>query len=165
MSLCRHAYACRHALPAAPPPACITHKTTATSTLSANTARTRTRTRPNIRTRQTTPSSSSPFNHVWISDDLLARLFRQFKLNHAQRRYGSQVPGPLEARRRLARRRNTAFAAAAGNFDPAVLAQQQLDMAALFGRNGREHMMKWGGGGVGDGGMCVSGSVQGYVGW
>ncbi|KAF9888207.1 hypothetical protein FE257_009202 [Aspergillus nanangensis] len=55
--------------------------------------------------------------------------------NHGQRRYESRVPGPLEARRRLARRRNTALAGIVGS--------GPLDgIECLFGRNGREHM-KW----------------------
>ncbi|KAJ6028468.1 hypothetical protein N7540_004044 [Penicillium herquei] len=71
-------------------------------------------------------------DHPWVSDDLLAATFRRFA--HGQRRHGSCVPGPLEARRRLARRRNTALAGFGGA--PAD------DIACLFGRNGREHM-KW----------------------
>ncbi|KAF3025221.1 hypothetical protein E8E15_004592 [Penicillium rubens] len=71
-------------------------------------------------------------DHPWISDDLLAATFRRFA--NGQRRHGSCVPGPLEARRRLAKRRNTALASLGGG--PAE------DIACLFGRNGREHM-KW----------------------
>ncbi|KAL4803752.1 hypothetical protein BDV18DRAFT_153622 [Aspergillus unguis] len=60
--------------------------------------------------------------------------FRRF-VNSQQRRYESRVPGPLEARRRLAKRRNTALASVAG-MGP------MDDIACLLGRNGREHM-KW----------------------
>jgi hypothetical protein len=78
--------------------------------------------------------SSTPFSdHVWISEELLTSTFRRFV--NGQRRYESRVPGPLEARKRLARRRNTALAGVAG---PGSFG----DIACLFGRNGREHM-KW----------------------
>ena len=77
------------------------------------------------------PSSAPPIDHPWVSDDLLAATFRRFA--HGQRRHGSRVPGPLEARRRLARRRNTALAGMGAPME---------DIACLFGRNGREHM-KW----------------------
>ncbi|WEW58038.1 hypothetical protein PRK78_003505 [Emydomyces testavorans] len=61
-------------------------------------------------------------HHVWISDALLARSFAQFAT--APRRYGSNVPGPLEARRRLARRRNANLAMVGGGsagVDPSLL--------------------------------------------
>ncbi|OOQ85235.1 hypothetical protein PEBR_26857 [Penicillium brasilianum] len=77
-------------------------------------------------------TATPTLDHLWISDDLLAATFRRFA--NGQRRHGSCVPGPLEARRRLAKRRNTALAGfGAGSAE---------DIACLFGRNGREHM-KW----------------------
>lgn len=78
------------------------------------------------------PPATPTIDHLWISDDLLAATFRRFA--NGQRRHGSCVPGPLEARRRLAKRRNTALAGIGGN--PAE------DISCLFGRYGREHM-KW----------------------
>ncbi|KAJ5928838.1 hypothetical protein N7466_007794 [Penicillium verhagenii] len=78
------------------------------------------------------PPSAPTLDHPWVSDDLLAATFRRFA--NGQRRHGSCVPGPLEARRRLARRRNTALAGFG--------ASPVEDIACLFGRNGREHM-KW----------------------
>ncbi|KAJ5595039.1 uncharacterized protein N7459_001247 [Penicillium hispanicum] len=78
------------------------------------------------------PPAAPAIDHLWISEDLLAATFRRFA--HGQRRHGSCVPGPLEARRRLAKRRNTVLASIGGG--PAE------DIACLFGRNGREHM-KW----------------------
>ncbi|RDW78539.1 class I SAM-dependent methyltransferase [Aspergillus mulundensis] len=84
--------------------------------------------------RHATASSSSTFtDHLWISDELLASTFRRFV--SGQRRYESRVPGPLEARRRLAKRRNTALASIPGS-GPGD------DIASLLGKNGREHM-KW----------------------
>lgn len=78
------------------------------------------------------PSLNPGLDHIWISDDLITTTFRRFA--NGQRRHGSCVPGPLEARRRLAKRRNTALAGLGGG--PAE------DIACLFGRNGREHM-RW----------------------
>ncbi|KAL2809657.1 hypothetical protein BJX63DRAFT_423629 [Aspergillus granulosus] len=80
-----------------------------------------------------TTTTTATADHVWINDELLASTFRRF--TSGQRRHESRVPGPLEARRRLAKRRNTALASVAG---PGILD----DVACLFGRNGREHM-KW----------------------
>lgn len=83
--------------------------------------------------RHASSSSNNLLDHVWISEDFLASAFRRFA--NGQRRYESRVPGPLEARRRLAKRRNTALAGIAGT-------GPLDDIACLFGRNGREHM-KW----------------------
>ncbi|KAF2723472.1 hypothetical protein K431DRAFT_310907 [Polychaeton citri CBS 116435] len=75
-------------------------------------------------------ASSSP---LWISDDALAEAFSRYvRVSNAcsqikQRRFTSNVPGPLEARRRLARRRmgmqSVSAAPSAGGFD----------LGALFG--------------------------------
>lgn len=78
------------------------------------------------------PPTSALIDHVWISDDLLASTFKRFV--NCQKRHESKVPGPLEARRRLAKRRNTALASV-GNYG-------LPDMGSLFGRNGTGHM-KW----------------------
>lgn len=81
-------------------------------------------------------TSPSFCDHVWISEDLLAATFRRFADGQRQqRRYESRVPGPLEARRRLAKRRSTALAGVAGS-GPGD------NIPSLFGKNGREHM-KW----------------------
>ncbi|GAD93613.1 conserved hypothetical protein [Paecilomyces variotii No. 5] len=78
------------------------------------------------------PPTSALIDHVWISDDLLTSSFKRFA--NCQKRHESKVPGPLEARRRLAKRRNTALASV-GNYG-------LPDMGSLFGRNGTGHM-KW----------------------
>lgn len=80
------------------------------------------------------PSSGTIVDYMWIGDDFLASTFRRF--NNTQRRHGSRVPGPLEARRRLLGRRNTVSA----NLD---VPGSHVEIAALFGRNGREHVA-WG---------------------
>jgi hypothetical protein len=77
----------------------------------------------------------SRLDYVWISDELLSLTFQRFV--KGQRRYGSQVPGPLEARNRLTKRRNTALAAAGSSFDPAA------NVAHLFGANGKGHLRQW----------------------
>ncbi|OKL55769.1 hypothetical protein UA08_08995 [Talaromyces atroroseus] len=77
----------------------------------------------------------SRLDYVWISDELLSLTFRRFV--KGQRRYGSRVPGPLEARNRLAKRRNTALAVTGSSFDPAA------HVAHLFGANGKGHLRQW----------------------
>ncbi|RFU23952.1 hypothetical protein B7463_g12386, partial [Scytalidium lignicola] len=43
---------------------------------------------------------------IWLSEDMLARSFQRFcAISKTARRYGSSVPGPMESRRRLGRRR------------------------------------------------------------
>lgn len=69
-------------------------------------------------------------DHVWLSDELVASTFATFARRH-QRRYGSSVPGPFEARRRLARRRNMDLASGIGS-------PVGLDAALLFGFSGTE---------------------------
>ncbi|KAF4625904.1 hypothetical protein G7Y89_g12260 [Cudoniella acicularis] len=47
-----------------------------------------------------------PTETVWISEDVLCQAFNRFvSLSKTSRRYGSFVPGPLEARRRMGKRR------------------------------------------------------------
>lgn len=59
-------------------------------------------------------------SHVWISDDLLAHTFSAFVKTH--RRHGSNVPGPLEARKRAAKRRTTTLAQISPTHpDPAIV--------------------------------------------
>lgn len=53
-------------------------------------------------------TSVVPTDYVWISDELVVKHFQRFATQH--KRHGSSVPGPLEARKRLARRRNTSLA-------------------------------------------------------
>ena len=71
--------------------------------------------------------------HVWITDEVLAIAFHHFLrvTFTSQRRYGSNVPGPLEARRRASKRRIMGLAAAGGGGGaPSV--------GALFGLGSRE---------------------------
>ncbi|KAK5716505.1 hypothetical protein LTR15_009396 [Elasticomyces elasticus] len=75
------------------------------------------------------PPSSSQTVH-WITDDILAEAFHRFaRVSHTYNpaRHASSTPGPLEARRRHARRRMGLAAAAASNGPP------MIDIGAMFG--------------------------------
>jgi hypothetical protein len=59
---------------------------------------------------------------IWITDAVLANAFRRF--THTGRRHASNVPGPLEARKRASKRKSTSFAHASASpipIDPALL--------------------------------------------
>ncbi|KAK6442985.1 hypothetical protein LTR95_000698 [Oleoguttula sp. CCFEE 5521] len=87
-------------------------------------------------TPSTRPASTSGLR-IWISDDLLAEAFNSYlRVSPAYRRYGSHVPGPLEARRRTARRRMGGGLAAVGTPPPP-------DMGALFGLGGATKQPSW----------------------
>ena len=62
-------------------------------------------------------------DYIWISDDLLANTLRRFTLGHRSRRHVGFAPGPLEARKRSAKRRmmNMAVAEGAGATDVGTL--------------------------------------------
>lgn len=88
--------------------------------------------RPPIVCRQAVQSLQPPGpHHVWISDDLLSSTFHNFFRNSCpqQKRHGSHVPGPLEARRRAAKRRMTVPA----NFYPQDSFPPAFSLGALFG--------------------------------
>ena len=61
------------------------------------------------------PSPVQSIDHIWISNDLLSSAFRRFTRSRSSKRHGSFVPGPLEARKRQARRRMVDVAAARGD--------------------------------------------------
>ncbi|KIW73445.1 hypothetical protein PV04_01565 [Phialophora macrospora] len=70
---------------------------------------------------------------VWISDALLADSFNRFWHN---KRYGSSVPGPLEAQRRAAKRKNTslAYAGSGGiSIDPCIVLGSSANKLAWWG--------------------------------
>ena len=70
------------------------------------------------------PSEALTGAPVWVSDALLNETFERF--SRGCRRHGSHVPGPLEARRRATKRKNTSIAYTGSSPVP-------LDAAALFG--------------------------------
>lgn len=77
----------------------------------------------------------TPTEHVWISDDLLHRALHKFILSGASRRHGSYVPGPLEARRRTAKRRMVNLAEARGG--------GAIDLDLLAGSNPGQDPWAW----------------------
>lgn len=68
-------------------------------------------------------ASSKPTStdSIWISESLLAESFRRFIC--IQSRHGSNVPGPMEARRRANKRRNASLAQSGSSppIDPNIL--------------------------------------------
>lgn len=74
-------------------------------------------------------------DHVWISDEMLSAAMYRFKLSRSHRRNGSSVPGPLEATRRLAKRRMMGLAVAGGGTG--------LDMGAIMGMDGESKRASW----------------------
>ncbi|KAL1582243.1 hypothetical protein WHR41_09099 [Cladosporium halotolerans] len=77
--------------------------------------------------RTTTPHNS----HIWISDELLSEAFNRYvRVSHTSRRYGSNVPGPLEARRRASKRRMGCAVT------PANIGPPGGEFGALFGAGG-----------------------------
>lgn|SRR6266480_2569819 len=82
-------------------------------------------------------SQSSNHPPLWITDDVLANAYHGFlKVSQTRKRFGSNVPGPLEAQRRLAKRKLAGLAAARG--------ARPFDFGALFG-NGppTRHELQW----------------------
>jgi hypothetical protein len=88
--------------------------------------------RPSIACRHAVHSlAPAPLQHVWISDDLLALAFNRFfrvSCPH-QKRHGSHVPGPLEARRRASKRRMTVQT---GMYPSGASLPPLFDFGALF---------------------------------
>ncbi|KAK0254164.1 hypothetical protein B0A54_05365 [Friedmanniomyces endolithicus] len=95
-----------------------------------------------LRIPATAPSVSTA---IWITDDLLAEAFHRFARvshTHSNRRHGSNNPGPMEARKRHARRRIGLASAVPVSGPPVV------DLGALFGLGARspaqpEKSWKW----------------------
>ncbi|RYO43169.1 hypothetical protein AA0111_g35 [Alternaria arborescens] len=88
--------------------------------------------RPPIACRRAVQSLQSPSpQHIWISDNLLTDAIGRFFPSSCpqQKRHGSHVPGPLEARRRAAKRRMTVSA----NFYPQENFSPLFSLGALFG--------------------------------
>ena len=84
----------------------------------------------------------SPSSALWITDDVLADAFNRVlrvSLSHnttgAWRRHGSHVPGPLEAHRRLAKRR---MGGAAAMMERGAAVPWAGDFGALFGFGARK---------------------------
>ncbi|KAH8726609.1 hypothetical protein GQ44DRAFT_613317 [Phaeosphaeriaceae sp. PMI808] len=98
--------------------------------------------RPSIACRQAVQSLQSPrLQHIWISDELLSSTLHQFFPSPCphQKRHGSHVPGPLEARRRAAKRRMTVSA----NFYPQDIFPSSFNLGALFGFRSNPNQPSW----------------------
>ncbi|KAF2664405.1 hypothetical protein BT63DRAFT_107731 [Microthyrium microscopicum] len=80
--------------------------------------------RPQCRRLAKQLSSSQPHNFIWISDSILNNAYNRFA-NVVKKRHGSSVPGPLEAQRRLGKRRMGQYQ----SYSPA----SAIDIGALFG--------------------------------
>ena len=85
--------------------------------------------RPIACRRAVLPLASSATQHIWVSDELLLHTFRRFVRvrGHIHIKHGSNVPGPLEARRRAAKRRMTVAAS------QQHVASFPISLGALFG--------------------------------
>jgi hypothetical protein len=88
--------------------------------------------RPPIACRRAVQSLQTPTQqHIWISDEILTSALHRFSRSTCphQKRHGSHVPGPLEARRRAAKRRMTMSA----DFYPQDSFPSSFNLGALFG--------------------------------
>lgn len=88
--------------------------------------------RPPIVCRRAVQSLQTPAPpHIWISDELLSSAFHRFFRSSCphQKRHGSHVPGPLEARRRAAKRRMSLTS----NYYPQDSFPSSFSLGALFG--------------------------------
>ena len=88
------------------------------------------------------PTTQSPY--IWINDHVLAQAFDRFSqtVTSTSKRHGSNVPGPLEARKRLARRRMVGLAHHAGAPMPdfgSLFGTGPLDVASLWQPPKTEH--------------------------
>ncbi|KAL8910373.1 MAG: hypothetical protein Q9171_004327 [Xanthocarpia ochracea] len=63
-------------------------------------------------------TATHPSDHIWISDDILNSALSRYLQLRVGRRHGSAVPGPLEARKRAAKRRMMGLAPTPGGLDP-----------------------------------------------
>ena len=76
-----------------------------------------------------TRAAAQTLQHLWVTDDVLAEAFNRFmRVSNTTRRHGSHVPGPLEARRRLAKRKMGMAAVANGSVTPPT-----HELGGLFG--------------------------------
>ncbi len=62
----------------------------------------------------------TPDSHIWISETTLDNVIQRFSQARTQRRHVGLAPGPLEARKRAAKRRmmNLAKVGGGGGFGP-----------------------------------------------
>ncbi|KAL8655139.1 MAG: hypothetical protein Q9226_003163 [Calogaya cf. arnoldii] len=63
-------------------------------------------------------AATHPTDHIWISDDFLNHALSRYVQLYVGRRHGSAIPGPLEARKRAAKRRMMGLAPTTAGLDP-----------------------------------------------
>ncbi len=65
----------------------------------------------------------TPNSHIWISEAILDNVIQRFSHAKFPRRHVGLAPGPLEARKRAAKRRmmNLAELEGGGGFDPSLI--------------------------------------------
>lgn len=88
--------------------------------------------RPPIACRRAVQSLQAPApQHIWVPDEVLSLAVHRFFHSTCpqQKRHGSNVPGPLEARKRAAKRRMTASA----GYYPLDSFPTSFSLGALFG--------------------------------
>ncbi|KAL8847987.1 MAG: hypothetical protein Q9221_006949 [Calogaya cf. arnoldii] len=81
-------------------------------------------------------AATHPTDHIWISDDLLNHALSRYVQLCVGRRHGSAIPGPLEARKRAAKRRMMGLAPTNAELDP------HPGFLAGLGR-GHENQQSW----------------------
>jgi len=84
-------------------------------------------------------------SHIWISDSLLHETFNRFVSSRGLqcKRFGCNVPGPLEARRRLAKRRLNSLATDPGGvvlLEPVVTSGW---FGGIWARSANEPDWRW----------------------
>lgn len=80
-----------------------------------------------------TPPTPPANGSIWITDEVLSDAFNRYvRVSHASRRFGSHVPGPLEARRRASKRRMGCAVVGTSMAPPGG------DFGALFGAGGTD---------------------------
>ncbi|KAL8765730.1 MAG: hypothetical protein Q9209_007295 [Squamulea sp. 1 TL-2023] len=62
-------------------------------------------------------AATYPSDHIWISDDILNHALSRYMQLRVDRRHGSAIPGPLEARKRATKRRMAGLADTTGGLD------------------------------------------------
>ncbi|KAH7417018.1 hypothetical protein BKA64DRAFT_636404 [Cadophora sp. MPI-SDFR-AT-0126] len=78
----------------------------------------------------------TPSDSIWVSDEALSHVFQRFcAVSKTKKRYGSFVPGPLESRRRLGKRRMTLQSDAAPT--------PTFGLASLWGSFGEADRTRW----------------------
>ena len=95
--------------------------------------------------RQATIVSRPGSDHVWVSDELLRSTFSCFvrSVSHTHVRHTSHVPGPLEFRKRTAKRRLNHLSSSSQNLPSTTPHHALLDFTWLSGYYRRPKVPPW----------------------